>query len=535
MNESDLGKKIEQIIPPSEEEKTYLAGKTFAEAILKHMKGYKFTELDVGIDEIESAGQDWLDDKSWPFSERKKKLIDKVRRMNLAEIFTRKGSFNFAVHRRYQGGKYINAPDFDGAMALWFLEKAGADTRRIKYAYPGEKPAKDIFAIDFGKKIGVIPPKDEGDRTVVVDHHVADLEAAKERGLTLKQILETCSAKFIFEGLEGCGLFDQTDKTGERLNIEALGKMAELAMMTDNKRYPHNKETFNSSWQTVLGLYQYMKFEDIYEFFKRGGKATDKIDPQDLVDPQKWGLSYKQKDGIVSLPEKRRQMIKDANERIRRLEADGYVVEIPNREGRKLRFLVDYIHEEMPEERRKMGTVLRTDAALAHDYDGVILYNQETKSIFVNIDPLTEDTIHLNADSLVNVRGKMIITDALRRNYMNLSLRELIEKLGGDPFKIKSRLRDALETNDDWVEKQKRPEGKETHCGLVIFFGEMGWSAILPGNLIVSLPAKDEGYDARFLYDVTIENLSEGGFKVIAVKQTNEKAPDPELLSSENL
>lgn len=531
MNERDLSKKIEQIVP--QEQEKYEAGLIFAESILKHMKGYRLEEVDAGVSEIESTEEDWLGDKSWPFAERKKTLIDKIRRLNVAEIFRRKGSFDFQIHRSYRGGKYVDLPDYDCGMALWFLEKAGADVMGIKYAHPGEKPAKDHFAIDFGNKFGIIPPEDEGDRTVVVDHHVTDLEAARKRGLTLKEILNTCSAKFIFDGLDGCGLFDRTDEDGERLDVEALRKMAELAIMTDNKRYPHDRETFESSWQTVLGLYQQMKLDDLYRFFKAGGNITDKIDPKELVDPEKWGLSYKQKDKVVSIPEKKHQMIKDANERIKRLEVDGYSVEIPNQDGKKLKFLVDYIHEEMPEERRRLGVSLRTDAALARGYDGVILYNQETKSIFVNVDPLTEDTICLDVDGLVNVRGKMIITDATHRNYMNLSLKDLIEKLGGDLRLIKGRLRNALETNDDWIKKQKRPEGKEMHQSLNVFWGEKGWSAMLPGNIIALLPEIAGGYDARYFYQVEIENLPEGGLRVVQVKKTDQKVPEPEPLPEE--
>lgn len=549
MSERNFEDKIEQVIPSVEKEESYPTARTFAEALLKHMKGYGLEDLDTGIDEILSSDEGFVADKTQPFAKRKDKLARRIARENFAAIFRKDGTFNFQVQRRFEKGKYINASDFDGKVALWLFEMAGADTRKVKYAYPGETPAKGVFALDFSdqsaNQCGVTCSKDWETGTAVADHHVRNLEEARKNGLTLEKILNTCTAKIIFEGLDSLGLFDRVDeKTGERLDREALRKVVELVTMIDNKRYPHDTKTFEGSWQTVLGLYQHMKLEDIYNYFRIGGTATSKIEHQDkneeneeenaLIDKIDSGLFYEQKGKTISLREKRRQMIEQSNKRIKRLAEDGYVVEIPNQKGKKLKFLVDYIHEEMPLERRRIGTSLRNDAAFAAGFDGVILYNQETKSIFVNIDPLTEDTIGLDTDrsdlnSLVNVRGKMIITDALRRNYMNVSLENLIKELGGDPSKIKGKLKNAIDTNRNWVKDQKRPEGKEQHHALTIFFGEKGWSAILPGNLIVPLPETDDGYDSRFLYNIEIENLPAGGFKVIKVEKTDQMAKEPEL------
>ena len=368
-------------------------------------------------------------------------ILEKVEpRLDEFKKWLRKRKFKWAVH----GKKFSSAQrDTDVKFALWLLKKAGLDIKDTVEVPVGESAVKNRINIDFGGIFGIkIPSRKEvqTDKTIIIDHHPKMTKPIEEElNLTEEDypiLLKTSASQMIFEGLDSLDLFPQEER-------ETIKKTIEFISFMDNKNYPHqhNLKTFKESWRTVLGLYQYIPPDKLLEYFKKGKEPTEILSEKEL---KELGLIYKNKKTgeIINRARERREMIEEALRTIKKLEKNGFVVETKN----GLRLLVDYLTTY-----REKGIPLRVDAVFASGYDGVIVYDENKESYFINLHPELPSQIRPEIKGGINIRGKMFIRDASDKEPLKVSLKEILEAIGGDFSKMSSNLKKAIERNEEWI------------------------------------------------------------------------------------
>ena len=367
-------------------------------------------------------------------------ILEKVN-LKLDEFrkWLKESKFKWAVH----GKKFSLAQkDIDVKFSLWLLKKAGLNIEDLVEVPIGEEAKENRINIDFGGIFGIkIPSSKEvkTNKTVIIDHHPKMTKVDEELNLTEEDyqlLLKTSASQMIFEGLDSLGLFKEEER-------EAISKMIEFITFMDNKNYPsqHNLKTFKESWQTVLGLYQYISPDKLLEYFKKGKKPTEILSKEEM---KELGLIYKNKKTgeIIDKSKERKEMIEKALKMIKKLEKNGFVVETKN----GLKFLVDYLNE-----RRKEGIPLRVDAVFASGYDGVIVYDENKESYFINLHPELPHQLRVKIEGGINVRGKMFIRDASDKEPLKVSLKKILEAVGVDFSKLTDNLKKAIEKNEEWM------------------------------------------------------------------------------------
>lgn len=399
---------------------------------------------------------------------------------------------NFATHKVLRNGEYINFPDFDAKITFGLFRLAGFkfDERKdVVYVMPGEE-AKDRINLDTGNKSGLKVAKDWKNLTDTFDHHT---EAAP---------LDTSTAKIVYQTLTELGLLEKN---------EALDRLVEFTTQMDNKNYPDQEKYFFQSWRTVLGLHHYISFKKLYEYFKSGRKPHEFLSEEEI---KELGIS-------PSVSQERKKLIEQSIKMVEKLARKGY--EIETSYGK---FFIDYTSEETNEASKKIP--LRTDAILAKGYQGTVLYNQKTESFFINLNSQTPEKFDFDLIGAINLRGKMLIKPVSDKNPLQVSLREIIEKLGGDPEEAKGKLKEALEKNDLWInifeikprEFKTRKKGEKDHFGVYYLNDEYRKHGI-----IVEPPSftQENGkiYQVRIIKDTNPKEERKGAylFKIIGEKK----------------
>lgn len=395
-----------------------------------------------------------------------KTILDKYdnNREGFKDFFRAKGRFEFAVHKKAYG----EGPDFDGLITLEVvLKKAGIDIGKPELVETGQEPPKNKIGIELGGLFGIKIPKGWNnikDRTVLVDHH---LLGSKEEQITEGylqpeeegMITKISVAQMFYEGMNSLGLYDHLPPEEQ----EALKKMVQFVSQADNLNYPgqHQKEAFRNSDKTVLGLYRFInsgKVDELFEYFKDGGDPTKELSDNGL---RRLGLIYKSTSGQhegkpVNRSEQRKEAIEKSLKMIEKKVAVGFLVKVPF--GDKiLKFLVDYIPQDASKE-EKDGIPLRPEATFASGYDGIILYNEKTHSYFINLHPESEKILDTKLPQGVNVRNKMLIKNVADKRPLQISLRDLLGKLGVDIYtilKTNNGLATAIEKNEQWMKTDR--------------------------------------------------------------------------------
>ncbi len=433
-----------------------------------------------------------------------------------------KGMFKFAIHRSGP-----NRLDSDAQMVMGLLEQAHLDTSDTEYVKSGQKPSEDRICFDFGGELGVtFPGISSKSRTVIFDHHPDESHPFRaNREIADEFMTKTSANELLFKVLEALELFDKKD-------VETIREMVKFATQMDNKTHPlqFDRATFEESWQTILGLYQKIKLDKLYELFAAGVKPTDKLcddgDPTDAAwlkangkELNQLGVVYKGKgDEIVNWPAKRKNDIEKGLDKVREKAENGMVVEAKIGE-KTLKFIVDYIADTDSDDPEKTGIPLRVDSAITSGYAGVILYSEKTESYFINLDPRLEEELSLHTEDGVNVRGKMFIKDINKSGPVKTSLSELLRKLGADLSMAKDGLKTAIENNESWMKTKIEEIKGEDLKGMIERQGNY-W--VLPargdrkfGIIATSLPEdfvpEDEvAYQFRIYQDTEPGKLKEG-------------------------
>lgn len=434
------------------------------------------------------------------FEELNAKNLEEAQQ-KFVEATRRRWEKNFATHQTFRGGEYVNYPDFDAKIAFGLFRLAGFkinEREDVVYVMPGQT-AENKINLDTGNKLGLKVEKNWENLTDTFDHH------------TQEAPLDTCTAKIVYQTLIELGLLEKN---------EALDRLIEFTSQIDNKNYSHQKEDFLQSDRTILGLHPYLNFKQLYEYFRSSRKPTELLSEEEL---QNLGLlSQGSKKRNRSL--ERQEQIEEAMKMIKERVSNGFEIETPLG-----KFFIEYISEEMSRKEKK-GIPLRVDAVLAEGYRGLILYNQETESFFINFDPNSSTRLFLGLEGSKNVRGKMTIKPSIEKTPLRVSLREIIKKLGGDPEKTKGKLKEALEKNDLWInifsvepKLYKGRAGRPDHWGIESPLSEKYRKhAIFPPDF---KPEKGFLYRVRIVKDTQPSEKNKGAYllKVVGKEKIGKK------------
>ena len=335
-------------------------------------------------------------------------------------------------------------PDLDGRCAIGLFRMAGIevdDKNPDMFVAPGGSiPGKVMVDTINREGIGSEYDPSEGNYSTTgwADHH--DPSSGRDSSGT----------KLLYEVFTGLGMIDE-------VKYPYLNNMVEFVTNIDNAAYAGDKEAFENSYKTMIGLARYIKFDKLEMFFKDGKDPSQELTEEDL---HTYGLKVEQKDknGIVDASHsidrsaEHKKKIDSSLKEIEEMEKSGLVVDTgdPDKFGK---VLVDI------DKKVQMGY----EAARYRDCDTYILWNPETDSFFISSKNKFPDGFTLSQG--IQVRENMWIKGFNTEGELELKLKNILDKMAGvDNIKPEGKLAEEYEKEKVWddLEKQgKRPEDDE--------------------------------------------------------------------------
>lgn len=297
--------------------------------------------------------------------------------------------------------------DTDGNCAVGLLTLAGvvgaADLSKVKYIEQGGFE-KNHLNVDVGE--GHVIEIEKGWKTARFDHH----------GKKTKNDLS--ATKITYETLVAMNMLEKS---------QVLDRLVDFVTKTDNMTFPNHEEHYPNSWRTVYGLHRQMDFDQLHDFFKRGG---DPIAPLSEEQIQRYHLGEKSTN--------RKNQIEKAKALVKELEEKGMVFN-----SQKFgKVLVDY--------GRKLPH--GTDAAYAFGYDVFVSWDKNQFFMSSKV-PFTKGMFPPEAKIM---RGNMCFKERRDKTPVKMTLSEVVAKIGGKDVAISEGLKKAIE--DDNRQKGGRRE-----------------------------------------------------------------------------
>jgi|GEM_PF-1101077 len=320
----------------------------------------------------------------------------------------------FAVHGifivdKFSGKrKLLNRTDLDGGAALGILKMAGFDTSDVLYVKPGESVPGRIM-VDTGYQSGLIV---EDNGTAFFDHHGKDSNKAS-----------ISAAKLVYRVLAETGFIERTP---------VLDALTKFITQVDNQTHPDlkTKEFWENSDKTILGLYRFMTFEKLLQFFQDGHSPSDVLTKEQLIEYsptiQGQGKGAPPEHKLLKGQEEQRRNINQSKEKVHQLEQDGFVIN--TKYGR---LVVDI-------GKKLAGGQLVTRA---YDYDGYLIYNPDAQSFFVGIN---HGKFDFTPPQGVIVRDTMWIKPDDGKP-LQLVLKDIINVIGAKDAQPSGKLREFVE------------------------------------------------------------------------------------------
>lgn len=345
---------------------------------------------------------------------------------------------DFAVHGVYrfdrESGKFKLIPftDLDGRVSLGLLKMAGFDVSKVTYVPPGEFIPGGIN-IDTGGQSGIVVKED---RTAFFDHHGEKSTRAS-----------IATAKLLYRALVAAKFLKREP---------ALDALTKFVTQVDNQTHPDlNKlEAFKNSDRTILGLWRFLTFETLLDYFRSGRSPTEILSDDDL-----------KKYNLVQASKIQRGLINQAEIKIKELEEDGFAIE--TRFGKMLIDINGHL---------SAGQV----AARAYGYNGYCNFSPATKSFYIG---LNKGNLDVNFPQGRLVRGYIWIKPR-DEEELKVNLKDIISQLTDKNFKPTGKLKrilDKLERKEleknVYIVTPKRGRNPKT--------GEYNWITTELGKLAV--------------------------------------------------
>jgi len=358
--------------------------------------------------------------------ERQEKFLAKSR-----EVWRQFAVHGISITDKFTGRqKLLNRTDLDGAASLGIFKMAGFDVSDIQYVKPGEKVPGRIM-VDTGYESGLVV---EDNGTVFFDHHGKDSNRAS-----------ISAAKLVYRVLAETGFLERTP---------ALDALTKFITQVDNQTHPDlkTKEFWENSDKTILGLYRFMDFDHLLQFFQDGHSATDILSDDELkkYSPmvQGQGKDAPPEYKLLKAKVEQRRNIDQSKAKLQELEQDGFVVN--TKFGR---IVVDI-------GKKLQGGQLATRA---YGYDGYLIYNPEANSFFLGIN---RGKLDFDPPQGVIVRDTMWIKPA-DKEPLSAVLKDIINVIGVEDARPSGKLKEFIEQTervDEVIPQPPKP-------------GETNWTA----------------------------------------------------------
>ncbi len=359
----------------------------------------------------------------------------------------------FAVHSQEQmtkdGLKIREFPDLDSAAALFLYKEAGfKKAAKLKYLKKGEYLA-GAMNIDTGGEVGMVllPGKgtEEEGATAIGDHHVKKMEDARK---------DLSATKVHYEFLVKAGALRRSEK---------YDRLVDFVTFMDNKNYlddpkydDYFKHYFENSWQTLIGLQNYLRPHLLAGFIKSEKDYNRILSDEELrqlrliytkrektsEEPAgnkkaevKNGEAEKGKE--INYAERLKKAVEKSKQELERMQQEGFFVDSASYG----KIAVD-IGKQVP------GGV---EAARAFGCGAYVRWTPEANTFLINtIKPLKE-----NFSQGIGRHGQMWLKPPSDESPLNLKLEEILSKLTDGKFEPTLKLKEFIEKEEQLAEGKK--------------------------------------------------------------------------------
>ena len=292
--------------------------------------------------------------------------------------------------------------DLDAKTAVFLLSKAGIKIN-LQEVKKGDK-APGRINLDTGGQEGVV--FDKTSETLYLDHHAPHSGRA------------TCAAKLVYETLVDLGLLNRTP---------ALDKMIDFVVKIDNKTFSFTspeveKEHFERSHSTILGLQRYIAPENLLLYFESNDDPTKTLTAAEL---REYRLSGRNKEMAKS--------IKDSQSAMKAIEKAGFIIYTGDISKDGYGSIVVDVGKRIP---------LGADAAWAEGYDGYLNWNPLQNGFFIT----TKKPLDFDLPQGEKIRGTMIIKPfGDDEPSISVKLEDVLAKLTAAPYVLTEEQRKFME------------------------------------------------------------------------------------------
>jgi hypothetical protein len=365
----------------------------------------------------------------------------------------------FAIHGQEQatkdGLKIMEFPDLDSAAALFLYKEAGfKNATKPKYLKKSEYLA-GAMNIDTGGEVGMVllPGKgtEEEGATAIGDHHTKKMEDARK---------DLSAARVHYEFLVKAGALRRSEK---------YDRLVDFVTFIDNKNYlddskydDYFKHYFENSWQTLIGLRNYLQPHLLARFIKSEKDYNRILSDEEL---RQLRLIYTKREKVSEEPagvkkaevkngeaekgkeinyaERLKKAVEKSKQELERMQQEGFFVD----SAKYGKIAVD-IGQQVP------GGV---EAARAFGCGAYVRWTPETNSFLIN----TIKSLKESFSQGIGRHGRMWFKPFLDESSLNLKLEEILSKLTDGKFEPTLKLREFIKKEQKEMETKQLFEPKK--------------------------------------------------------------------------
>lgn len=321
----------------------------------------------------------------------------------------------------------INFSNLDGKCALGLFEMAHFDIEDVAYIMPDEYMPGRIN-LDVSDRYGL--SIEDGGETVIASHF--NPETGKESSAT----------QIVYETLVREGLLKKE---------EHLDRLVEFVTQIENRSFPEQDKKFRDSYRTMLGMYRYMKFDQLMVYFRDKHKPDEilydekvKRDPKTGKDEKKVTKNMLRVYGLkIDKSKQFQDDIESSVSQIKILRQEGFIID-----SHKYGKIVIEIGKQI-----KCGF----DAVSAMDYDTIVSWDPAADGFFISSKmPIIDDFRQGK-----KLHGKMWIKPRITSGKLEMTLAELLDKMTDGDFKPEGGLKKFLIEEDLMIVLKKYAGNQE--------------------------------------------------------------------------
>lgn len=305
--------------------------------------------------EWENLIDEWVEDKIQKQMDRfkisDKKEAEEIVREKFKKVFPRVFK-DFAVHGiASASGGIEQVTDMDGRVCLGLLGLAGFNIKEkgkdanVSFIDHAEQ-LEGVLHLDVGNKnisessgIAFLKKTEEGlKRIELSDENTLKEEKNKNMffsrlGMVIDHHPEGApsASGMVYKILDKMGFLEDNKKIDEAGGLKKIKKMVKFIDIVDSNGFQEigKPENWDNSDRTILGLYRFMKFTNLLNFFKEDGNYARPLIDEVL---KRYGLIYyitgkNNEKVLINRQKQQREIIDGSNKKIDDLQKKGFIIE----------------------------------------------------------------------------------------------------------------------------------------------------------------------------------------------------------------